>query len=356
MKKVLLIDGAYPINTRSERIVKTLRKYYKVRICGWNRENTTIKNKEEYIYSSNEGYGNKIKKLQGMKKYLEFIKEILMKYNPDIIIASQWDMLFLIILSGFKGKIIYENIDLPTSTNIFLLKILLFLEKYMLKKVTGIIYASRFFIPLYSKYKIKGLLLENLPIKENDNDEYEIIKREKLRISFIGTLRYFETMKNLLLASQDNENIEVYLIGKGPENNKFKTFIKENKMKNIFMIDSYEYRDIKRLYLNTDLVWAVYPNKDYNVKYAISNKFFESILYEKPCFFAKDTFLGNFVNENKIGIIVNPYNVNEIKEKVKSLNEEKILSLQKNLKKYKQDKKIYWEDSEKELINFINEI
>ena len=36
------------------------------------------------------------------------------------------------------------------------------------------------------------------------------------------------------------------------------------------------------------MVWAAYPNKDYNVKYAISNKFFESLVYEKPTFFSKE--------------------------------------------------------------------
>lgn len=353
MKKILLIDGVYLINTRNRRIIKTLKKGNEVKFCAWNRENIRFEDKENYIYSSNEGYGKKIKKLLGMKNYLKFIKLVIKEYNPEIIIASQWDMLLLTILSNFKGKIIYENLDLPTSSNKIVLKFLLLLEKLMLKKVDSIIYASRFFIPLYSKYKMKELLLENLPLKEINEKEFEIERREKLRISFIGGLRYFGTMKNLLLAIQNNKNTELYLIGKGSENNKFQDFIKEKKLDNVFIIDGYKYEEIKKLYLNTDFVWAVYPNKDYNVKFAISNKFFESILFEKPCFFAKDTLLGDFVEQNKIGITVNPYNVEEIKNKIEELNKNTILDLKENIKKYKENQNLYWEDNEEYILNFI---
>ena len=96
--------------------------------------------------------------------------------------------------------------------------------------------------------------------------------------------------------------------------------------------------------------------KDYNVKFAISNKFFESILFEKPCFFAKNTQLGNLVHENGIGIVVDPYNIQEIKNIINQLNKEKILNLQNNIKFYKNNQKLYWEESEEELLKFIKNI
>lgn len=354
MKKILLIDGIYPINTRNKRILKTLQTKYIVKYCAWNRENIPINEQANYIYSSNEGYGKKIKKLLGMKKYLEYIKNIIKEFKPDIIIASQWDMLFLVNLSGFNGKIIYENIDLPSSKNILILGILLKLEKFLLKKVDGIIFASRFFEPLYAEYKKDKLILENLPLREIDfTEEIKKEERNKIRISFIGGLRYFEVMKNLLLAVQEIENIEVYLIGKGPENDKFRDFIISKNLKNVTMIDRYIYEEIKRYYLNTDLLWSVYPTKDYNVKYAISNKFFESLLFEVPCFFSENIFLGQLVKEYQIGIVVNPYKIDSIKKLLRNLNQNKILELKNNLMEYKKNKKIYWEEKEEELFKFI---
>lgn len=357
MKRILLVDRIYLINTRNKRIIDSLKEKHEIKFCAWNRESRKIEEDNNYIYSSNEGYGKKIKKLLGMRKYLSFIKKVISEYKPDIIIASQWDMLLLTILSNFKGKIIYENLDIPSNSSRLILKILLILEKWMLKKVDGIIFASRFFLPLYSQYKGRKLLLENLPLKETDRkQEIELEKREKIRISFIGSLRYFETMKNLLFSIQESSNIEVYLIGKGAENYKFKELIKKQNLKNIFMVDEYKYEEIKKFYLNTDLIWAVYPNKNYNVKFAISNKFFESILFEKPCFFAKDTLLGDFVEKHNIGIVVDPYDVEEIKKKTEKLNKKAILELQKNIKKYKKEKDLYWENQEAKLLEFINRV
>lgn len=356
MRKILLISGSYPINTRSSRIIKSLQGKNKIEYCAWDRNGKVIQEERNKVYSKNIGNGKKIKKLINLYGFIKFVKDIVKNNKPDIIIASQWDMVLVAILSNFKGKIIYENLDLPTSSNKLILKILLLLEKLMLKKVNGVIYASRFFIPLYSKHNMKELLLENLPLKEISEKKFQIEEREKLRISFIGGLRYFETMKNLLLASQKNKNVEIYLIGKGPENSKFKNFIKKNDLKNIFIIDSYKYEEIKKLYLNTDFVWAVYPNRDYNVKFAISNKFFESVLFEKPCFFAKNTLLGDFVEQNNIGIIVDPYDIEEINDKIEKISKNTILELQENIKRYKKNQKLYWEDNEIELLNFIKEI
>lgn len=357
MKKILLIDGIYPINTRNTRIINSLTKKYEVKFCAWNREKLIYNDERNYIYSSNEGYGNKIKKLFGMKKYLKFIKNTVKEYKPEILIASQWDMLLLVVLSGFRGKIIYENIDLPSSTRKIIIKILLLLEKVLLKKADGIIFASRFFEKLYINYNKNKIILENLPLKEIDLEQnIKLEKREKLRISFIGGLRYFNVMKNLLLAIQDMEKVEIYLIGKGAESKKFQEFINKQKLKNIFLIGAYNYKDIKNFYLNSDLIWAVYPNRDYNVKFAISNKFHESILFNKPCFFSENTLLGNMVDKEKIGIVVNPYDIEAIKREIKNLTLNKILRLKDNIKKYKKNRELFWEDIESDLLKFVEDI
>lgn len=59
MNRILIIDGIYPINTRNKRIINTLKKKCEVKFCAWNRGNIKFEDKENYIYSSNEGYGKK---------------------------------------------------------------------------------------------------------------------------------------------------------------------------------------------------------------------------------------------------------------------------------------------------------
>ena len=63
MKRILFIEGIYPVNTRSSRIINTLKNDYNIKVVSWDRSNIYDKSKNSlYIFSSNEGYGNKIKK------------------------------------------------------------------------------------------------------------------------------------------------------------------------------------------------------------------------------------------------------------------------------------------------------
>lgn len=360
MKKILLIDKMYPLNTRNERLIMTLKKRFKVNFIAWDRESLYKgERKDGYIFSSNEGYGNKIKKIIGMRKYFKFLKEKILEDKPDILICSHWDMLLLCKLIRYKGKLVYENLDLPTSKNKIILFFLLKLEKILIKNIDGIIFASRFFIELYDKVICPKILIENLPLKKIIiKYEEKKEKTKNIRIAFIGSLRYFEDMKKLLEAVQKIENIEVYLIGKGSEDEKFRKFIINEKLERVFMIGNYNYEEIAKYYQISDFIWAVYPAEDYNVKYAISNKFHESIIFEKICFFSKDTLLGEYIDKKKIGISIDASNSESIKKTILYMvnHPEKVKEILKNIKIYKQNKILYWEENEENLIKFIEEL
>ena len=49
----------------------------------------------------------------------------------------------------------------------------------------------------------------------------------------------------------------------------------------------------------------------------------------------------------------NPYDIKEIKNKIEELNKNIIFNLKKNIKKYKENQNLYWEDNEKYILNFI---
>ncbi|MBM6876200.1 glycosyl transferase family 1, partial [Fusobacterium mortiferum] len=120
----------------------------------------------------------------------------------------------------------------------------------------------------------------------------------------------------------------------------------------------YNYEEIAKYYQISDFIWAVYPAEDYNVKYAISNKFHESIIFEKICFFSKDTLLGEYIDKKKIGISIDASNSKSIKKTILYMvnHPEKVKEILKNIKIYKQNKILYWEENEENLIKFIEEL
>lgn len=356
MKKILLIDSTYPINTRTNKIFKSLINEFgenNVFVIAWNRDGREIQNNQNYyIFNKNAAYGNKIQKLFNLFSFKKYIKKVLKNNQFDVIIASHWETLMLSAqLKTNDKKLIYENLDLPTSYNKAILKILQRIEKMSLKKTDAIVFASRFFVPLYNSFKKEKFLLENKPDK--DIPILNCDPHESFNIVFLGIIRYFDILKNLIDAIVELPNVNLYIWGEGPDYHKIKSY-SDNK-ENIFVNGRYDNSQLSDIYKNADCVWAVYPNKDYNVKYAISNKFHESINLGRPCIYADKTELGNFVNSKGIGFIVNPYSVSDIKELLKKLSANKIVMKEavKNLNLLKETESS-WDEDIKKLIMYIN--
>jgi len=358
MKTILLLDSNYPINTRNEKIFHSLSLAddCEIKVCTWNRNSVSIEdNKDYFIYEKTSEVGNLRLKLQNLYGYYIFLRNLLNVYTFDVIIASHWDMLFLSALLKKKCQtLIYENLDIPTSSNKLILAILKWIEKLCLHKTDAIVFASRFFVELYSHFKGEKILIENKPLALVDKTSIQTIKKQNYLfvISYIGLVRYLDILQHLVDAVRGNPAVELNIHGEGQDLEKLKKYA--NGCTNIHFTGRFEQSDLPILYANADIVWAAYPNKDYNVKYAISNKFHESIVYRTPCIYSEKTKLGDYVLENRIGLVVNPYSVISIKELIdRVISENGILEdLQSNLILFSKNEKT-WEDEIVNLKNYI---
>ena len=357
----LLVDSFYPINTRNVKIAESIEKLYnksKVDIVAWNRENRKIQDKHQnyHIYNKYSPAGKLFLKLINLYYFAKFVKNINNELKSKILIASHWEVLFL--LSLFKRKeqiLIYENLDIPTARYSFVLKILQHIEKIALKKTDAIFFASRFFYPLYDFYKGEKFILENKPIKNIVHNKICRCRNTDFVISYIGNVRYLPIMKNLIDAVKDIHYIKLMIHGDGASLNDLKEYSKH--CTNVYFTGRYEVEKLPQLYENTDIVWAVYPNDDYNVKYAISNKFHESLMYHKPCIYANRTELGDYVENNSLGWTVNPYCSKSIKELITSIynNPTILFNIKKNLEQEFSKAKT-WEEDLQPIISYINKI
>ncbi|MCL2767256.1 MAG: hypothetical protein FWE49_00785 [Synergistaceae bacterium] len=356
MKKIVLLDTSYPINNRNTKILLSLSGFERF-VITWNRDNRMVaanENWTEFFYTAAVPYGDLFGKLMKMFSYSSYIKKRLNQIKPDCIIASHWPMLVTAALIKPKGvKLVYENLDIPTAGSGIVLHILRLIERMALKKADCILLASRFYKDLYSFYRRPVHVIENKPFRTALTDKAARFfhDSDRLKISFIGTLRYFDCMRNLIIAV-DNLPIDVLFFGEGRDYQLLYDFSKEYA--NVYFFGQYDYEDIKCIYDLSDIVWAVYPNKDYNVKYAISNKFFESLVFEKPAVFADGTELGRFVVDQNIGFAVDPYKTDAIRNYfLKILNDKNILPDKiADIKKYNSLNSLYWDD----YIQSLNEL
>lgn len=348
-----MIDTSIPINTRNMKIIDSLKNYYhdsEIFVISWNRDDYKGIIPDYYkVYNKASEYGKPIQKLLNILGFRRFLIKELTLIQPDIIIASHWDSL-LIVPSNLQSKpmLIYENLDVPTGS-FMVRKVIKQLEFLKLKKTNLIIHASRFFKDLYP-LSVPQIILENKSTFSFDRIEPE--RRERLTFSYIGSVRYREILENFLTAATSFRSIDVKVFGGGKDLNYLK-----NKFegKNVSFYGAYKFHEIPYIYAKSDVVWAAYPNKDYNVIYAISNKFHESLACGVPCIFSENTKLGEFVNDNKIGFIVDPYSINSIKSLISSIIEKKYDLLEyRDLLTTFCKKETSWNDDFNEIIEFIN--
>lgn len=355
-KKILLIDSSFPINVRNRKILNSLAKepLVETRYCAWNRTAKEIAEHDstQFIFTKTSAYGQKVKKLLNIFDYARFVGTQIKNYQPEVIIASHWDSLLMAALYKQKKQVlIYEVLDIPTSSNILIRWVLRFFEILALRRTDKLVLASRFFAPIYKTFKGKVEVIENKPyqIPSYAKADHKV-QRNRLTVTFLGTVRYFDIMKNLIDASKIAE-VDIEIWGDGPDEMQLKTYA--SSMENVRFFGRYNYDMIAEIYDNSDLIWAVYPSKDHNVKYAISNKYHECILYRKPGIFATETALGNMVQHNALGYIVNPYEVEDIAKLFTNIKTEPtgLEQRKQNLEHNTEPK--FWEDIEKKLVEII---
>lgn len=344
-RKIALIDCSIPINTRNQKIINSIKNYYpecEIHIITWNREGLSLEKASHFhAYNCIAQYGNAKAKLLGMFGFKKYIKNTLKQIHPDIIIASHWSNLILAACAKKEEqKLFYENLDIPTG-GLMIRNISRFFEKIAIRKVDLIIHASRFFKPLYPQ-PIPQIILENKPAFSIDFTTEDVHK--PLRISFIGSVRYKEILTNLVEAVKDDNRFELYFHGSGEDLNFMQNYCKD--IYNAYFTGKYKYEDVVKLYHQSDIVWAAYPNKDFNVKYAISNKFHESLYVGVPCIYSDKTKLADLVNKNRIGFVVNPYDQNSIKALLTQLyNDTKTINeIKENMKDFQNNETTWDED------------
>lgn len=365
--RILLVDTNYPINSRNQRLIDSLIKNFgenNIRYVAWNRQNADLKGLDnQYIFNCYSPLGQRIRKLQHLRRYANYINDIVLDFKPTVIIASHWDSLIICRKYARKGiKIIYENIDMP-SGNIVVRNILRAIERWSLRSVTAISHASRFFQGHYAWFKGKQIVVENLPvnipIQHSPFREGKKINSDTLNIVFNGGLRYAETMIRLITAIGNNSGIRLDIYGGAIGKEGDAIISSGSQYSNISFHGKYQYDEIGNIIKNADLIWAVYPSSNFNVKYAISNKFHESLYYGIPGVYSKNTLLGELVSHNKIGFVVDDLSIASIKECLEKISNNKkniLAEVSGNIEEYRKSQPRNWDEVYISFHQLINEI
>ena len=314
------------------RMLRKMNSFFKITndisVVFWSRSFNLPIPKEFHIRSieANDSWNIFNRLFIDLKLFFVSLKYLL-NIKPTIIYISGFDM----IPAGFFYKIINQRIklvieigDLPGGrfSKKKWIRIFNKLINKMLVKADLLVLTSPFFWENYYKNLLpsgeKIFIFENLPLRVIFQN-FQPKKHEKLTIGWVGTIRYRKQIEMLFESCKEYvNNIDIIVAGMGPDYKYIKE--KSTEYHNVNIIGAYNYeRDILDIYSKIDVVYSVYDAEDFNVRVAIPNRLYESIVCGLPIIVAKNTALSWVVKKYGVGFEVSSSNVNELKELIKNI-------------------------------------
>ncbi len=127
---------------------------------------------------------------------------------------------------------------------------------------------------------------------------------DKIRIAFWGFIREEKTNLEIIKKLADDERFELHFYGREQSIcESLKKYACENAG-NVYFHGEYTPEERDEFARNTDLIHNVYAES--NMKLAVSNKYYDSLIYEIPQLVMKNSYMGVLVINNGIGKAVNP--------------------------------------------------
>lgn len=274
-----------------------------------------------------------LKRYMVSRKFQRKAMEKLNELKPDVIYAEGLDT--LIIADEYKKKnkhikIFFEVADLredyivkPSKiTNRAMTKVLLREERKIFRSVDFLVVTSPKFYDVHYHELIerdKMLFIPNVPDEEAFRN-YERKQGGRFTVGFIGGIRYLKQME-MLVDAAEKLDINVLFAGAGGTKSEYGLIRSYCAGKdNVTFTGKYDYdKEIAGLYGRVDCVYSVYDADNPNVRIALPNKFYESILCELPIIVSKGTYLAELVERLGVGVAVSHTDANELIEALEKL-------------------------------------
>lgn len=278
-------------------------KKVEYRVYFWNRGAFDLDLPDNYIYyqAASELRKSKWKKLVDFMLFRKWLFNQLKRDHPSGLIA-------LSTLTGvILGRKLYKNPQ----------KYVFDIRDYSYEHIKPFYVIERKVITnsAFTAISSKGFK-EFLPehdyviahnFNRNDIIDGAELKKTEGRIRFVwnGVIRYFEYQKQYLNALKNDDRFEIVFHGDGPELKDYQQYCKDNGFNNVFFTGSYDNSRKANLLEDATILNNCYgyvANEGNKLKYAVSNRFYDGIIYHIPQLVEPSGYKPRWVNEAKVGI------------------------------------------------------
>lgn len=293
------------INRYIERLENAHMDY---KVYFWNRSKFDMNLSDRYVYYDQESEltSGKIQKLLDFVKFRRWlIRQLKNNHHEKIVVLSTLTGVFL---GGFlykkkKGNYIFDIRDYSYEH----IKLFYSIEKKVIENSAFTAISSRGFQEFLPEYKY--VIAHNF--NRNDIINGAKFKKTEGKINFVwnGVVRYFEFQRDYLDALKNDPRFNIIFHGDGPELKLYQKYCAENDFINVSFTGSYNNADKATLLESAHILNNCYGNKKYDgnkVKYAVSNRFYDGMIYHIPQLVEPDGFKPEWANVSGIGVSFPP--------------------------------------------------
>lgn len=359
--KVCHITSAH--NRYDGRIFKkectSLAQKYDVTLLCCDLEENEIKNNVK-IVSINKKFKNVLERMFLSKKYLkrksiELDADIYQIHDPELISLAKY-------LKKKGKKIIFDSHEdypalflerqwIPGIFRKILKRIYEKKEEKLLIKADYILCASEAIKRRILKFNKNIELIPNFPIL--DEVQKENNETKCLNICFAGGMGSDWNHDIVVKAIQD---LNVKYIVAGSCTQEYKKQLQDLDINNkVVFLGKISYEEVKKLYLKSDIgigLCSYRPNVNYKEGSIGITKIFEYMMFGLPVIFTNFDVFEKINYKNQFGILVDPKSVEEVKNAIKTLiNNKAIRDLCAKNARELVEKKYNWSETEKKLLD-----
>ena len=304
MKIALILPGSIwyaPYVRIYTQILEDLNVDYS--IISWNREGDDKTEGFQYNVPCSNGHGSASwKEYRG---YINFIKKIIKEQGFERIIVFGPQMTCLLssfLLLHFRGHYMIDYRDLSIEQKPGFKQLFAVMLKYSKANVISSPGFKRC-LPKREYYishnfdinAVREALRTEDNLKYNNGNEIEVLT--------IGAIRDLSSNMEVVKSLANKDGIHLSFVGKGGAADTIKDYCRKEGIKNVSFTGFYQKHEEAGYVKKATFLNIFYP-RVITHDTALSNRFYNSLIYKKPMIVTKDTTQGDYVEENRLGVVL----------------------------------------------------
>ena len=270
-------------------------------IISWNRDGKD--SKEGIQYDENIHVENYSAPFSAYRRYVAFIKKVVKKNGFDRLIVFGPQMTCLLstfLMRKFKGKFIIDYRDLSIEQKPGFRQLYALMTKLSYANVVS----SPGFIrclPKRNYYLSHNFDVDAARKNIGSRDTAGFGSSKSIDILTIGGIRDFSSNVEVVKALANDKNFSVRFVGSGGGATLLASYVEEHDIKNVSFKGFYQKHEEAGYVQSSTFLNIFYP-RVITHDTALSNRFYNSLIYRKPMIVTKNTMQGDYAEKYNIGV------------------------------------------------------